>query len=249
MKKNADAAFIKYGEILRDYEDLLCGDFRVSREPAAPINLIVESRSREETGAVLEKPSEENPESRRRLLDALYGEVRSCVKCRLSQGRNRAVPGAGVLDPLVMVIGEGPGAEEDREGLPFVGAAGKFLDKWLSAIGLSRAGNAYIANIVKCRPPGNRDPGTDEAAACRPYLERQIEIIRPRTILAVGRIAAQNLIGSSQGIGAVRGKRFIFRGVPMTATYHPSAVLRDMSLKRPVWEDLKTLKEMADEKA
>jgi DNA polymerase len=249
MKKTARAAFIRYGEILRDYEDLLGGDFRLPREPEVPIKIIITPSAAPSATGSPGGDVGELPASRARLLDALYREVLSCGRCRLSEGRAKAVPGTGVLDPLVMVIGEGPGAEEDREGLPFIGAAGKFLDKWLAAIGLSRDTNVYIANIVKCRPPGNRDPNPDETAACRPYLERQIEIVRPRTILAVGRIAAQNLLGSAQGIGAVRGKRFTFRGVPMTATYHPSAVLRDMGLKRPVWEDLKTLKEMMDEKA
>jgi DNA polymerase len=159
-------------------------------------------------------------------------------------GRTNGVPGMGVLDPLVMVIGEGPGAQEDRQGLPFVGPAGQYLDKWLAAIGLSRDRDVYIANIVKCRPPGNRDPQTAEIEACTPYLRRQIDILRPRTILALGRFAASWLTGRSDGLGKMRGGTFDFKGVPVVVTYHPSGVLRNPEYRRPVWEDLKRLREI-----
>jgi DNA polymerase len=148
----------------------------------------------------------------------------------------------GVLDPLVMVIGEGPGGDEDRQGLPFVGRAGQYLDKWLEALGLSRDRDVYIANIVKCRPPGNRDPQTREIEACTPYLRRQIDIIRPKTILALGRFAAAWLTGSVQSLGKMRGRTFDFKGVPVVVTYHPSGVLRNPEYRRPVWEDLKRLR-------
>jgi DNA polymerase len=153
-----------------------------------------------------------------------------------------AVPGQGVLDPLVMVVGEGPGADEDRRGLPFVGRAGQFLDRWLEAIDLDRNTNAYIANIVKCRPPGNRDPRSSEAEACLPYLRDQIELVRPRVILTVGRVASGILIGTQAGIGSLRGRTFYYNGIPLVPTYHPSGVLRNPELKRPVWEDLKRLR-------
>jgi DNA polymerase len=145
-----------------------------------------------------------------------------------------------------MVIGEGPGAEEDRTGLPFVGPAGQLLDKMLGAIGLSREENCFIGNIVKCRPPMNRDPAPDEQAACLPFLDRQLALLRPRAILAVGRIPAQSLLGVKDGIGRLRGRAFEFRGVPLVATYHPSALLRDDGLKRPAWEDLKLLRSILD---
>ena len=180
------------------------------------------------------------------MLIDLEETIKSCTRCRLAQGRTHAVPGMGVLDPLVMVVGEGPGAEEDRQGLPFVGAAGQFLDKWLAAVGLSRETNTYIANVVKCRPPGNRDPERDEVASCFPYLIKQVEIVKPKAILAVGRIAAQHLLQTTQGIGSLRGMVHRWKGIPLVATYHPSAVLRDMNLKRPVWEDLKRLKALLD---
>ena len=166
----------------------------------------------------------------------------SCTRCALHRGRKHAVPGEGAAHPLVLVIGEGPGAEEDATGRPFVGPAGQLLDKMLKAIELDRATNCFIANVVKCRPPGNRDPQPEESAACLPYLRAQIAVLRPRAILAVGRVAAQTLTGLSAGVGELRRRQLAYEGIPLAVTYHPSAVLRDSSLKRPVWEDLKRLK-------
>lgn len=187
-----------------------------------------------------------SPEERAAELRELEQQVRACTACPLHQGRTNAVPGAGVLDPLVMVIGEGPGAEEDARGEPFVGAAGRYLDKWLAAIELSREENVYITNIVKCRPPGNRDPLPGESQACSAYLSRQIELVRPRAILCVGRIAAQLLLESSLGIGKLRGRSWSYRGVAVVPTYHPSGVLRNDQWRRPVWEDLKRLRALLD---
>jgi len=175
-------------------------------------------------------------------LQHIAREIASCTKCALAKTRQNTVPGTGVEDPLVLVIGEGPGAEEDVQGLPFVGAAGQLLDKMLAAIGLDRRRNCYIANIVKCRPPGNRDPLPEETEACLPFLARQIACIRPRAILTVGRMSSQLLIGQNSGIGELRGTVYAYRGIPLVPTYHPSAVLRNPDLKRPVWEDLKRLK-------
>jgi len=169
-------------------------------------------------------------------------DVDACRACRLGEGRRNAAYGEGSAEPLVLVVGEGPGAEEDAQGRPFVGPAGRLLDRMLASIGLSRETNCYIANIVKCRPPGNREPAPDEKEACMPWLERQIEALRPRFIVAMGRTAATALLGSAEGIGKLRGRWFERRGIPLIATYHPSALLRDESLKRPAWEDLKTLK-------
>lgn len=176
-------------------------------------------------------------------LAALSAGVRACVKCGLASGRKKAVFGMGVDHPLVLVVGEGPGAEEDASGLPFVGPAGQLLDRMLAAIGISRSTNAYIANIVKCRPPGNRDPAPEEVTACMPWLEAQIDRLAPRLILCLGRSATQALTGSALGITKLRGTWFEFRGIPLIATFHPSALLRDDSYKRPAWEDLKALKE------
>jgi DNA polymerase len=173
--------------------------------------------------------------------------VSVCQRCRLGKGRNRAAYGEGASAPLVLVVGEGPGAEEDAQGRPFVGPAGQLLDRMLLSIGLSRDTNCYIANVVKCRPPGNRDPAGDEKEACLPWLEGQIQALRPRVILALGRVAATTLLGSEEGIGRLRGRWFERGGIPLLASYHPSAILRDESLKRPAWEDLKTLRFRLDD--
>jgi uracil-DNA glycosylase family 4 len=182
------------------------------------------------------------PQSPEQIMDHIARQVAGCTRCALHRERRQTVSGEGVFDPLVMVIGEGPGAEEDRSGRPFVGRAGQYLDRWLAAIGLDRKTNCFLGNIVKCRPPGNRDPLPEEAEACLPYLKRQIEVLNPRAILTVGRIATQILCARSEGIGQLRGKDLDYRGVPVVATYHPSAVLRNTDLRAAVWEDLKRLR-------
>ncbi len=182
-------------------------------------------------------------------LEKIEAEIAACRECRLCENRNKPVPGMGVLNPKVMIIGEGPGAEEDRTGIPFVGKAGQYMDKWMDAIELKRDRDLFIGNIVKCRPPGNRDPHPDEIKACRGFLDRQIKIIKPRLILTVGRIAAQVLTGSSNGIGRLRGRMYNYNGIPLIPTYHPSGVLRNPeSYRKPVWEDLKTVRRFLDEK-
>jgi uracil-DNA glycosylase len=176
-------------------------------------------------------------------LEGIAGEIRACRACRLCEKRTQAVPGVGSPRPRAMVVGEGPGAEEDARGEPFVGPAGQLLDKMLSSIGLDRNENCFIANVVKCRPPQNRDPAPDEQAACLGYLRRQIAILRPAAILCVGRIAAQALLGAAEGVGKLRGSWRDFEGTPLLVTYHPSALLRDDTYKRPAWEDLKLLRD------
>lgn len=180
----------------------------------------------------------------RDTLEAIAAEVEACRACRLCEHRGRAVPGQGRGSPLALVVGEAPGAEEDEQGLPFVGPAGALLDKMLASIGLDRNSNCYIANAVKCRPPQNRDPAPDELASCLGFLRRQIAVLRPRAILCVGRVAAQALLGKAEGVGALRGQRREFEGYPLMVTYHPSALLRDESYKRPAWEDLKKFREL-----
>jgi DNA polymerase len=175
-------------------------------------------------------------------IDAIASRIADCTRCGLCTARQNTVPGVGPNSPLVMVIGEAPGADEDAKGEPFVGKAGELLDKMLAAIGLSRETNCFIANIVKCRPPENRDPSPEEAAACAPFLEAQIAALKPRAIIAVGQIATQNLLKTQTGIGQLRGRFFDYQGIPLMPTYHPSALLRDENLKRPAWEDLKGFK-------
>ena len=161
-----------------------------------------------------------------------------CTRCRLSEQRRSVVVGEGAADARVMFVGEGPGAEEDRTGRPFVGQAGKLLDRMILAMGFERD-QTYIANVVKCRPPGNRDPKDDEIAACSTFLDRQIEFIRPEVIVALGRFAANRLTATEKPLGALRGRWSHYRGVPLLATYHPAYLLRTPADKRKVWDDLK----------
>ena len=163
--------------------------------------------------------------------------VASCTRCELSQSRTNTVFGVGNPEADWLIIGEAPGAEEDRRGEPFVGRAGKLLDQMLLAIGQSRD-SVFIANILKCRPPDNRDPKPAEAAACRNYLERQIELLQPKIILAVGKIAAQNLLGSDDPVGRMRGRPHELGGIPLVVTYHPAYLLRSPSQKQKSWSDL-----------
>jgi uracil-DNA glycosylase len=173
--------------------------------------------------------------------DALRSEILSCTKCALHKTRTQGVVGVGPQRTDWMVIGEAPGAEEDRRGEPFVGRAGHLLDAMLRAIGLDRGANVYIANVLKSRPPNNRDPKPEEVAACLPYLMRQIVLLQPRLMLAVGRIAAQNLLGVDTPLGRLRGKVHHFGelNTPLIVTYHPAYLLRTPADKRKAWEDLK----------
>jgi uracil-DNA glycosylase len=175
------------------------------------------------------------------LWDSLRDEVFQCTKCSLHSGRTQGVFGVGNRQAQWLVIGEAPGAEEDRQGEPFVGRAGQLLDAMLRSIGLSRATNVYIANVLKSRPPGNRDPKPEEVAACLPYLMRQITLLKPRLMLAVGRIAAQNLLGTDLSLARLRGKVHHFGelNTPLIVTYHPAYLLRSPGEKRKAWEDLK----------
>jgi len=170
--------------------------------------------------------------------DELAATVAACRQCRLCEARKQAVLGVGDVNADWLFVGEGPGAEEDQRGEPFVGQAGKLLDSMLAAIGLKRGEDVYIANAVKCRPPENRTPAPEEAAACKPYLERQIELIKPKLIVALGRPAAQTLLQTEVKIGAARGKLHDYRGIPLIVTYHPAYLLRTLQDKAKAWEDL-----------
>ena len=168
-----------------------------------------------------------------------------CTRCGLHRSRTQTVFGVGRRDAELLVIGEAPGADEDRQGEPFVGRAGQLLNEMLRAIGLPRA-EVYIANILKCRPPGNRDPQPEEAASCTPYLAQQIALVRPRVILAVGRIAAQWLLQSDSPIGRLRGRVFQYgeSGTPLVVTYHPAYLLRSPLEKAKAWTDLCMVKDL-----
>jgi len=171
--------------------------------------------------------------------DALETAVLGCERCGLSRTRTQAVFGTGNRQARMMVVGEAPGAEEDRQGEPFVGRAGQLLNAMLRAIGLAR-GDVFIANVLKCRPPGNRDPRPEETAQCLPYLHRQIALLAPRVILCVGRIAAHNLLDTDLPLGRLRGELHrLASGVPVVVTYHPAYLLRSPEQKARAWDDLR----------
>ncbi len=170
--------------------------------------------------------------------DELREAVAACRKCDLCRQRKQAVFGVGSTSGPWLFVGEGPGADEDEKGEPFVGQAGKLLDAMLAAIGLKRGRDAYIANVVKCRPPGNRTPTFDEAAACAAFLDRQIDLIAPRLIVALGKTAATRLTGEAGSLAGLRGRVHDYRGTPLVVTYHPAYLLRSLPEKAKAWEDL-----------
>jgi DNA polymerase len=171
--------------------------------------------------------------------------IAACRKCKLCDARTTTVPGEGPVNARLVVIGEGPGRTEDETGRPFVGRAGELLTKILEAIKLPRD-QVYICNIVKCRPPENRLPQYDEIAACLPFLYRQIELVKPAVILAMGGTAAQSLLNTKQSLGALRNQVHRFRGIPVVVTYHPAALLRNPNWKRPTWDDVRIAARLLD---
>jgi len=175
-------------------------------------------------------------------LDRVASEVAGCHLCDLGSKRQNPVSGMGPLNPLVMVIGEGPGSDEDQSGLPFVGSTGEYFDKWLGSIGLDRNTNCFITNMVKCRPPMNRAPLGEELSACRPFLDRQIALLRPKVLFAVGQTAGQHLLDSQEEIQSLRGNTYTYGDIPLVVTYHPEDVLQKPEHRPAVWEDLNRLK-------
>jgi uracil-DNA glycosylase family 4 len=173
-------------------------------------------------------------------LEKVRRDLGNCTRCPLHEGRGKLVFGAGAEDARIMLIGEGPGQQEDRIGDPFVGPAGKLLDRMLKAIGLER-GQVYITNIVKCRPPGNRDPKPEEVRTCRPFLEAQVKAISPRLIMSLGKPASQSLLASDAPISALRGRWREFMEIPLLPTFHPAFLLRNPERKKEAYRDLKTL--------
>jgi uracil-DNA glycosylase len=206
---------------------------------AIGIDLWVPRAARAQPAAAVSASLAPPPAADAAAWEALRTQVLQCTKCPLHLTRTQGVFGVGPKRADWLVIGEAPGAEEDRRGEPFVGAAGQLLDAMLRAIGLDRATNVYIANMLKSRPPGNRDPKPEEIAACLPYLQRQIELLRPKIMLAVGRIAAQSLLGTQAPLGRLRGEVHRFGDTPLVVTYHPAYLLRTPAEKRKAWEDLK----------
>jgi uracil-DNA glycosylase len=178
----------------------------------------------------------------------LRDNIRSCVACQLHAARIQAVPGVGDEQADWLFVGEAPGADEDAQGEPFVGQAGKLLDNMLASIGLKRGNNVYIANVLKCRPPGNRNPMPEEVALCEPYLQRQVELINPKLIIALGKFAAQTLLRQEAKIADLRGRIHRYQNIPLIVTYHPAYLLRSLTEKAKAWQDLclavKTMQEL-----
>ena len=186
-----------------------------------------------------------DPIQRATSLQDVATLIADCRKCKLCEGRTNTVPGEGPATARLVVIGEGPGRTEDETGRPFVGRAGELLTKILEAIKLPRE-QVYICNIVKCRPPENRLPQYDEIAACLPFLYRQLELVKPKVILAMGGTAAQSLLNTKQSLGALRNQIHRFRGIPVVITYHPAALLRNPNWKRPTWDDVRIAARLLD---
>ena len=178
-------------------------------------------------------------------LEAVAARIAACTLCGLSKGRNKTVPGEGSSTARLMLVGEGPGATEDETGRPFVGAAGELLTQILGSIGIPRE-SVFIANIVKCRPPQNRKPLPDESAACLPYLHRQVQLVRPKVLVALGATAAEGLLGVRQSLGNLRGAVHSFWGIPLVVTYHPAALLRNPNWKKPTWDDVRIARQLLD---
>lgn len=191
-------------------------------------------------------PLTQEPWGAERTLQDLNAAICNCMKCPLGQTRTRFVFGVGNPNATLMLVGEAPGADEDLQGEPFVGRAGLLLNKILEAINFKRE-EVYICNILKCRPPGNRKPLAEEVDLCIPYLRKQISLIKPRVILALGLTAAENLLQTTESLGRLRSRVLAYDGIPLMVTYHPAALLRNPNWKRPTWEDVQALRKLHDE--
>jgi DNA polymerase len=210
--------------------------------PGAPPLQPASPTARPPAGISFDPPSRDlfavDPIQQTQSLADVASLIAVCRKCKLCEARTNTVPGEGLATARLVVVGEGPGRTEDETGRPFVGKAGELLTKILAAIELPRE-QVFICNVVKCRPPENRLPQYDEIAACVPYLHRQIELVKPKVILAMGGTAAQTLLDTKQSLGSLRNHVHRFRGIPLLVTYHPAALLRNPNWKRPTWDDVR----------
>lgn len=241
------AGFEEFWDLLLRTDDYLQGQEYSGYEPGPDTTSLVEAIAAQAQARALRKVALKDPLESAKTLEAIAQLISNCKKCRLHEERTHTVPGTGHRNPKVMIIGEAPGAQEDATGIPFVGKAGNYLDAWMDAIQLDRDKDIFIGNIIKCRPPGNRDPLPDEKHMCINYLNKQIELVNPKTILCVGRISAQIISGIDAGIGKLRGRVYHYKNIPVVVTYHPSAVLRSPEqYRRPVWEDLKILMKLLE---
>ncbi|HWN82732.1 MAG TPA: uracil-DNA glycosylase, partial [Candidatus Udaeobacter sp.] len=185
-------------------------------------------------------------EARLAKLADLAARVADCTRCVLAETRTKVVVGVGTIDPPIMLVGEAPGHDEDQSGEPFVGRAGQLLTRILGAMQLERA-QVYIANVIKCRPPENRNPLPGEITACSPFLAEQIQLVRPRILVALGRYAASTLLRTQQSLASLRGRAHDYQGIPLVVTYHPSALLRYPQYKKPTWEDMQFVLKLLEE--
>jgi len=245
----SDEIVKKLLEVLKDQQkifgpDLFETDFpqTLNLQYSAPEEEIIPMKQTPKT----EIPVEDAAFNSACTLDELYGKIWNCLKCPLGNTRNKLVFGTGNHNADIMVIGEGPGADEDMQGEPFVGRAGKLLTDILKAINFSRE-EVYIANIVKCRPPGNRNPLPAEMEKCFPYLKKQIDLIRPKLILCLGLISANAILGNKLSMGKMRGNVYEFNGIKVMVTYHPAALLRNPNWKRETWTDVQIFRKLYDE--
>ena len=193
-------------------------------------------------GKLLKNPPSNGNRATSNDLESFYNEIKECQLCSLGATRTKFVFGVGNPNADLMLIGEAPGRNEDLQGEPFVGRAGQLLDKILAAIDLSRE-EVYIANVLKCRPPNNRDPLKSESDTCQPYLKQQIKLIKPKLILALGRVSGAWLLGEDLALKDMRNKSYIYNGIEMMVTYHPAALLRNPNWKRPCWEDMQKVRD------
>ena len=230
-------------QVLKDQRDIFGDDLFIPKQKMI-------SKTKTKSKSVDEEPilfqQEKEVWEKSQSLSELEKLICNCIKCNLHKGRNKFVFGSGSPNADVIVIGEGPGAEEDKQGLPFVGRAGQLLTEMLKAIKFSRD-EVYIANIIKCRPPENRTPLPEEMDTCFPYLKKQIDLIKPKLILCLGLTAAKGLLKSRESLTNLRGKVFEFGEAKVMVTYHPAALLRNPNWKRPCWEDLKMFRKLFEE--
>lgn len=234
-----------FTQALKDQKDIF-GDEIMQENFPVKVNISVRSAIPPETNAPLENAQMISQDlSGIKSLEALNRHICECMKCPLGKKRNKFVFGTGNPDAEIMLIGEGPGADEDEQGVPFVGPAGQLLNKILEAINFKRA-DVYIANVVKCRPPGNRNPLPNEMEMCMPYLQKQIELVRPRIILCLGLVAAAALLKTKQSLSNMRGNVYELYGAKVMVTYHPAALLRNPQWKRGCWEDVQQLRKIYD---
>ncbi|HEV8266355.1 MAG TPA: uracil-DNA glycosylase [Gemmatimonadales bacterium] len=224
------------------------GNVAMANEPTFPVSRVPTS-DLPPAGISFDPPSDDlfasDPVQQAHTLADVAALVAECTKCKLCESRTHTVPGEGPGDARLVVVGEGPGRTEDATGRPFVGKAGELLTKILAAIDFPRE-QVFICNVVKCRPPDNRLPQYDEIAQCVPYLFRQLELLKPKVILAMGGTAAQTLLNTKQSLGALRNQVHRFRGMPVIVTYHPAALLRNPNWKRPTWDDVRIARRLLD---